>query len=74
MGRPSCTRPEAQRKVTSIGIQMPSVNTLARSLRWSPFFGQVGKLKSLRRSEEEERWRSANSTVGNSRRRWCCRL
>ena len=45
-----------------------------RTLRWSPFFGQVGKLKSLRRSEEEERWRSANSTVGNSRRRWCCRL
>ena len=43
-------------------------------VRWSPFFGQVGKLKSLRRSEEEERWRSANSTVGNSRRRWCCRL
>ena len=49
-------------------------STKLNLVRWSPFFGQVGKLKSLRRSEEEERWRSANSTVGNSRRRWCCRL
>jgi hypothetical protein len=43
-------------------------------VRWTPFFGQADKLKSLRRSGEEERWRSASNTVGSSRRRWCCGL
>jgi len=45
-----------------------AVAVAASGLRWTPFFGQPDKLKSLRRSGEEERWRSASSTVGNSRR------
>ena len=44
------------------------VDTVFCTVRWTPFFGQPDRLKSLRRSGEEERWRSASSTVESSRR------
>jgi hypothetical protein len=51
-----------------VGAIEETVFEFASRVRWAPFFGQPDKVKSLRRSGEEERWRSASSTVESSRR------